>query len=62
MSWITVLLIGWPVTSLVCGPVIGRFVGVRMNNPLEPSEEAVPPPEAPAKPAGFAESALTLKL
>jgi hypothetical protein len=58
MSWTTILLIGWPVASLVCGPLIGRFVGVRKDDPADPPDAVAPPlPEAKVKPAGFAKSA-----
>lgn len=60
MSWITILLIGWPVASLIGGPLIGRFVGIRMDNPEDPPE--VPASESPAKKAAFSKSALTAEL
>ena len=42
MSLTVILLLAWPVASLVGGPMIGRFVAVRMDEPEAMPERAPP--------------------
>jgi hypothetical protein len=58
MSWITILLIGWPVVSVLCGPVVGRFVGTQTDNPADTQDPAA---DGDAK-SGLIKSAFTLDL
>ena len=54
MSWTMLMLIGWPLASLAGGPVIGRFVAVRMDEP-----KSQPEANRPARPATETQAALS---
>jgi hypothetical protein len=62
MSWTAILLVGWPLASLVSGPTIGRFVAVYLENPPQISEHSQPVLAglvSNAEAARFGESAIT---
>ena len=55
--WVTVLLIGWFVTSLLVGPWVGRFVSTHARVREEAPSKMMTPETDPAKPLPIARRA-----